>query len=179
MLYFHKELKEKLKSDYQIQKAVGEKKYFKVSDGLYSDRPNVNYIEIIAKKYPNYVLCGESAFYYYNLTDFIPKKIVLATTLNDTIRSKYIKQVRLSDKLFNLGITKIQINGIELKIYDKERMIIELVRGKNKMGYDIYKEIITNYRKITDELDMEKIEKYLAYFSYEERLFKMIQDEVF
>ena len=28
MLYFHKELKEKLKSDYQIQKAVSNKEYF-------------------------------------------------------------------------------------------------------------------------------------------------------
>lgn len=34
MLYFHRELK----FDYQIQKAVDEKKYFKVDDGLYSDK---------------------------------------------------------------------------------------------------------------------------------------------
>ena len=31
MLYFHKELKEKLKSDYQIQKALFNKKYYKIS----------------------------------------------------------------------------------------------------------------------------------------------------
>lgn len=179
MLYFHKELKEKLKSDYQIQKAVEEKKYFKIDDGLYSDNQNVNYIEIIAKKYPNFVIYGDSAYYYHNLTDFIPKKIVLATTKNNTIRSNFVKQVRLTDELFNLGITKIKINRIEFNIYNKERMLIELVRGKNTMGYDMYKEIITNYRKIVDELDMEKIEKYLSYFPYEDRLFEMIQDEVF
>ena len=55
MLYFHKELKEKLNSDYQIQKAVDENRYFKVDDGLYSDKPDVNYIEIIVKKFPNFV----------------------------------------------------------------------------------------------------------------------------
>ena len=55
MLYFHKELKEKLKSAYQIQKAVEKKQYFKVDDGLYSDKQNADYIEIIAKKFPNYV----------------------------------------------------------------------------------------------------------------------------
>ena len=58
-------------------------------------------------------------------------------------------------------------------------MLIELVRGKNGMGYDMYKEIITNYRKISDDLNMEKLEKYLSYFPYEDRLFEMIQDEVF
>lgn len=179
MLYFHRELKEKLKSDYQIQKAVEEKKYYKVDDGLYSDKPNANYIEIIAKKYPNFVIYGDSAYYYHNLTDFIPGKVVLATTKNNTIRSSFVKQVRLTDELFSIGITKIQINGIELNIYDKERMLIELVRGKNGMGYDMYKEIITNYRKISDDLNMEKLEKYLSYFPYEDRLFEMIQDEVF
>ena len=179
MLYFHKELKEKLKSDYQIQKAVSEKKFFKVDDGLYSDKPDANYIEIIAKKFPNFVIYGDSAYYYHNLTDFIPNKVVLATTKNNKIRSKYVKQVRLTDELFNIGITKIDINGISINIYDKERMLIELVRSKNKMGYDMYKDIITNYRKIIDELDMEKIERYLPFFPYEERLFEMIQDEVF
>ena len=66
-----------------------------------------------------------------------------------------------------------------MKIYDKERMLIELARGKNTMGYDMYKEIITNYRKISDSLDIEKIEKYLIYFPYKDRLFEIIQDEVF
>lgn len=179
MLYFHKELKEKLKSDYQIQKAVEEKKYFKLYNGLYSDNPNANYIEIISKKYPNFVIYGDSAYYYHNLTDFIPDKVVLATTKNNTIRSDFVKQVRLTDDLFNLGITKTKINGIEFNIYDKERMLLELVRSKNTMGYDMYKEIITNYRKIADKLDMEKIEKYLSYFPYGDRLFEMIQDEVF
>ena len=58
-------------------------------------------------------------------------------------------------------------------------MLIELARSKNQMGYDMYKEIITNYRKIADSLDMEKIENYLSYFHYEDRLFEIIQDEVF
>lgn len=179
MLYFHKELKEKLKSDYQIQKAVDEKKFFKVDEGLYSDKSYANYIEIIAKKYPDFVVYGDSAYYYHNLTDFVPSKIVLATKKNNKIRSKYVKQVRLTDELFGIGITKIEINGISINIYDKERMLIELARSKNQMGYDMYKEIITNYRKIVDDLDMGKIEKYLSYFPYEDKLFEIIQDEVF
>jgi len=101
MLYFHKELKDKLKLDYQIQKAVKEKKYFKVDDGLYSDKSNINHIEIIAKKFPNFVLYWDSAYYYHNFTDFIPNKIVLATTKDNTIRSAVVKQVRLTDKLFD------------------------------------------------------------------------------
>lgn len=179
MLYYHKELKEKIKTDYQIQKAVAEKKFFKVDEGLYSNKKNVDYIEIIKKKYPKFVIYGDSAYYYHNLTEFIPNKIVLATKKNDKIRSKYIKQVRLTEELFNIGITKIKVNGLEINIYDKERMLIELARNKKQMGYDMYKEIITNYRKHIDELDMEKIESYLSYYSNADKLFEIIQDEVF
>lgn len=179
MLYFHKELKKKLKTDYQIQKLVLEKKLFKLDVGLYSDVKDVSYIEIIAKKYPKYVIYGESAYYYHNLTDFIPQKMILATTQNDKIRSGLVRQVKLTDELFNLGVTKIMINNVLVNIYDKERMLIELARSKNTIGYDMYKEIITNYRKIVGNLDMEKIEKYLSYFPYGDKLFEIIQDEVF
>ena len=179
MLYFHKELKEKFKSDYQIQKLVKNGELFKLDNGLYSDVKDVSCIGIIVKKYPKYVIYGESAFYFHNLTNFVPKKITLATTQNDKIRGELVKQVKFTDKLFGLGITKIKINNVMVNIYDKERMLIELARGKNQMGYDMYKEIIANYRKISDNLDMEKIESYLSYFPYEDKLFEIIQDEVF
>lgn len=51
MLYFHKELKEKLKSDYQIQKAVLNGNYYKIENGLYSDIEFVNPLEIIGLIY--------------------------------------------------------------------------------------------------------------------------------
>ena len=65
MLYFHKELIKKLKSDYQIQKAVSNKKYYKIEKGLYSDKEFVNPLEIILKKYPNAIFTSDSAYYYY------------------------------------------------------------------------------------------------------------------
>ena len=179
MLYYHKELKVIYKSDYQIQKAIKEDSLFKIEEGLYSDKKNADFIEIINKKYPNYVLCGDSAYYYHDLTDFIPVYFELATKKNEKIRSKHIKQIRLTDDLFELGIIDIDINGIKAKIYDKERMLIELVRRKKQMGYDMYKEIIKNYRSQIDYLDIEKIEKYLTHFYHSDRLFQMIQDEVF
>lgn len=179
MLFFHKELKEKLKSNYQIQKAVQDGLYFKLEEGIYSDEKNVNYLTVINKKYPYGIIYGESAYYYYNLTDFVPSKFILATNKNSKIRTKHIKQVRMKDELFNLGKCKIILENVQVTIYDKERMLLELAKNKNRMGYDLYKEIISNYRKIADELDMEKIESYLPYYPNENKLFEIIQDEVF
>ena len=80
MLYFHKELKDKLKSDYQIQKAVMNKDYYKIETGLYSDVEFVNPLEIICKKYPNAIFTMNSAYYYYDLTDVIPDYFYLGET---------------------------------------------------------------------------------------------------
>ena len=47
------------------------------------------------------------------------------------------------------------------------------------MGYDLYKEIVSNYRKIADDLDIYKIEEYLGHFVNADKIFEIIQDEVF
>lgn len=131
MLYFHKELKEKLKSDYQIQKAVSNKEYFKIENGLYSDMEFVNPLEIICKKYPEAVFTSDSAYYYYDLTDVIPDYFYLATKRSDTrINDKNIKQIFIPNDLFEFGKTQIEIENIIISIYDEERMLVELIRKK-------------------------------------------------
>ena len=95
------------------------------------------------------------------------------------IYSDKIKQIRMKDELYNLGKTQIDDEGIKISIYDKERMLVDLARNKNQIGYDLYKEIISNYRKITNSLDTQKIEEYLQYFINGDKIFEIIQDEVF
>ena len=96
-----------------------------------------------------------------------------------TIVSDKIQQIRMKDELYNLGKTQIQYEGIKINIYDKERLLIDLARNKNQMGYDLYKEIVSNYRKQVNLLDTQKIEEYLQYFVNGNKIFEIIQDEVF
>ena len=63
-----------------------------------------------------------------------------------------IKQIRMKEELYNLVKTEIDYEGIKINIYDKERMLIDLARNKNQIGYDLYKEIISNYRKLANSL---------------------------
>lgn len=180
MLYSYSEIKNKYKSDYQIKKAIDKNEIYKINDGIYSDKSNVHYLEVISKKYPNAIISSHSAYYYHNLTDIISPKIYLAT-LRDSykINDDKISQAFVVPNLFELGKTQIEYEGVIINIYDKERMLIELVRNKNNMGYDLYKDIIQNYRKISNIIDISKIEKYIYYFNNGEKLFSTIQDEVF
>ena len=180
MLYNHNELKNKYKSTYQIRKALKNKEIFKIEKGIYSNVSNVHYLEVIMKKYSYAIFTSYSAYYYHNLTDVIPNKMYLATNRNaTTIHSDKIQQIRMKDELYNLGKTQIRYEGITINIYDKERMLIDLARNKNQIGYDLYKEIISNYRKQVNILDTQKIEEYLQYFVNGDKIFEIIQDEVF
>ena len=153
MLYNYNELKNRYKSTYQIRKALKNKEIFKIEKGIYSDVPNVHYLEVIIKKYSYGIFTSYSAYYYHNLTDVIPNKMYLATDRNNRmIYSNKIKQIRMKDELYNLGKTQIEYEGIKINIYDKERMLIDLARNKNKIGYDLYKEIIANQ----EEGELEK-----------------------
>ena len=137
MIYNHKEIKEKYKTDYQIRKAIENKKIYKIEKNIYSDTKNINYLEMISKKYKNAIFTMDSAFYFHNLTDVIPNKIILATKRNALrIKNDKITQIFTSEKLFEIGKTQMIVEGATINIYDKERMLIELIRNKNKMAFD-------------------------------------------
>lgn len=180
MIYNHKELKEKYKSDYQINKAIENNEIYKIEKNLYSDTKNINYLERISKKYPNSIFTMDSAFYFHNLTDVIPSKITLATKRNALrIKDNKIIQVFTSEKLYEIGKMQLVVESATINIYDKERMLIELIRNKNQMAFDYYKEIISNYRKKINDLNMSKIEEYIEIFPYEEHIYDVLQREVF
>ncbi len=125
----------------------------------------------------------DSAYYYYNLTDIIPSKVYLATDRNtDKINNEKIVQTFMSKDILYKGRINLQTNDGVINIYDRERLLIELIRKKKKIPFfDYYKEIISNYnyRAIVDELDMYKIEEYLSLFKNDMNLSNILQMEVF
>lgn len=58
-------------------------------------------------------------------------------------------------------------------------MLIELIRNRNSIGFDYYKEIIENYREIKGTLNTTKIAKYISNFAMENHLYDVIMKEVF
>ena len=67
----------------------------------------------------------------------------------------------------------------EFKIYDRERMLIELLRYKNKLPYDYYKEIIISYRNLIYTLDIERIQEYASIFPKNKKIRELLDAEVF
>ena len=68
----------------------------------------------------------------------------------------------MDDKYFEIGDTFIFYNNVKLRIYDKERMLIELVRNKNSISYDMYKEMIHEVSYLSEN-EIIKIDKSIKY----------------
>lgn len=96
-----------------------------------------------------------SAFYYRGLTDVIPDLYYLATiNSSKKLVDKRIKQIYVPEDLIEVGKEEGSNNDIKYYIYSKERMLVELLRFKNVLPYDYYKEILNNYREIIYELNI-------------------------
>lgn len=171
---------EKYGNDYMIKKEIEEGRLFKKEKGIYSTIKWCSDLEIIATKYPRAIFTGRSAYYYHSLTDTIPDYYYLATVRTDTrIKNSKVKQTYLKEEIFDMGKIQMHYNNSEITVYSLERMLIELMRFKNKMPFDYYKEIISNYRNRVYSMDIVKVEEYASMFKNGENLLDMIQMEVF
>ena len=162
MLLTYRECKEKYGSDYQIKKQLREKELFCLEKGIYSDKSYEPELSIITMKYPKAVVTLNTAFYFYNLTDTIPDKYYLMTERKAAkIRDNRVIQIYENSAEAYLGAVKTEYNGRDFLIFNKERMLVELLRNKNKLPFDYYKEILLNYRKIMHELDIPELQDYI------------------
>lgn len=166
-------------SDYKIQQMVDAGKIFRVSKALYSEDKYVPELAILAYKYPKAVLTMRNAFYMYGLTDQIPDEYDFATERDAAkIKNQRIKQYFSPEGFFEQGVTTIDYKGYQIRLYSKERMLIELLRYKTKLPFDYYKEILLNYRKIMPQLNIQAIQDYAYEAPKSGRIMEILRIEV-
>ena len=180
MIYTYNECKEKFKTDYEIRKLIASGKLKRVSRGIYSDEVYEADLAVISKKYPYAVFTMNSAFYYHGLTDTIPRAYYLMTDKDSTkIKDSKVCQFYDNHDSLTLGVEKKNYNGADILVFGRERMLVELIRNKNKLSFDYYKEIISNYRKLIYELDIQAIQEYAMQLPKTRLVLDTLQLEVF
>lgn len=179
MIMNYRECKEKYGNAYQISKVVEKGILHKLEEGIYSDDEYESEVAIISKKYPQAVFTGEFAFFTHGLTDFVPDRYALATKSRAaSISDERVDQIYTRDDLLMRGATTMNVEGAEILIYDKERMLVELLRNKNKLPRDFYKEVLGHYRKIIESLEIWRIQEYLELFPKSKMIQRAFNEEV-
>lgn len=167
-------------SDYLIEQKIKKGELYKLIKGVYSTQKHVPELAIFTFKYPSAVITMKSAFYFYGLTDVIPDVCDLATTRDATkIKDKKVKQYFVDDNFFEEGIDTVDYRGFNIRIYSKERMLIELIRYKSKLSFDYYKEVLLNYRRILPQLNIQEIQDIALAAPKSNKIMEILQMEVF
>ena len=178
MIYLTKELLDQGETEYSIRTKVSKGALFLVERGVFSDK-EIKYIDeaIICKKYQNAVLTGLSAFYLYGLTDQIPDNFYLATEQHSfPIRRDGVIQSYQDPSFFSVGIIEKEIETGLVNIYDLGRMLIELIRLKEKYPPELYYEVLNSFRKIKNRLDFYKLNEYAKHFKNQNSILQKIKE---
>ena len=121
----------------------------------------------------------ESAFYYLGISDAIPDKYYIATDRDSTkLNISTVEQYFLKKDILSIGLQKIEHSGINIPIYSKERMLIEVIRYSKRLPYDYYKEIIAYYRNHIYEIDIPLVIEYIEKFPKSELIRDKLEKEV-
>ena len=180
MICTHKQCLKERGSAYQIQKAVKAGELYQIEKGIYADTSDVTTLAIITTKYPEAIITLDSAFYFHGLTDVIPDDYYIATSKHARkLRDPRIRQIFVPDEILNLGVIIMYHRDAAFRIYDKERMLIELLSRKNSLPRDYYKEILGNYRDQIHKLDIERIQDYAESFPKHKMISEALAAEVF
>ncbi len=179
MIYLYKNLTQKGYSDYQIKKMVQKNQLYMVDKGVYSDKKVYDPLEVIMKKHPNAIVTLETACYCYKLLSHPSNIYVVATKQKDRkILDANVKQIYMTDTLYPIGKNIVTYQSYPIHIYDLERLLIEVVRHKTSMDYEVYHEIIKSYQKLNRLLNIEKLKSYIQYFK-DDKIWMRIEKEIF
>ena len=166
-------------SDYFIEQRIAAGDLFRLENGVFAEQKHVPENAIISHRYPHGVITLLSAFYHYGLTDVIPESCNLATGRNAAkIRDTRVRQVFVPDAILSLGAIMDQEHDFPIRIYSRERLLIELLRYKNILPFDLYKEVLLNYRKILPQLNMQDIQEYAMAAPKQKMIMEALQMEV-
>lgn len=179
MILLYKNLQEQNLSDYQIKKKLQDKTLYLVAKGVYSTEEKYDPLEVLVKKHPNVILTLETACICYSLIKGEHTKYYVATKQKDRkIKDENVKQIFMTDSLYSVGANVVTYKHYNIRIYDLERLLIEVVRSKTNMEYEKYEQIINSYRKISKLLNKDKIKKYVNLFK-DKRIEQRIKREIF
>lgn len=182
MIYSYSDIIRVEKNERRARKAIASLRYVKIAPGLYSDEAGKeNYLGLIVRRYKNVTVTMQSAFEYYDLTDVNYDKYTIAFPHGSRkVDDTRIKQYFIGREIYDIGRIKVEKNGVSFYIYNKERMLIELIRNKKKLPFDYYKEVVNSYRLLLrdGELDTSLLLKYAKAFSNGNNIIETIMEVI-
>lgn len=156
-------LLEKGVSYYDINRFLADEVIIKLKRGVYKwSTTEINEMVEVAHIVPKGVLCLQTACFHYELTTSIPSAYHIAIPDEQHIALPEYPPIKVyywNKTSFELGVTSIMVDNEQVKIYDLEKTICDTIRHRNKIGFDVLKEILKNYLNRKDR-NLNRLDNY-------------------
>ena len=136
----------------QREKLIADGYVEKIRRGYYQwiDPDDFSEVRTVIHLFPDAILCMDTALRYYGYSDRTPGDWHLAVS-KDSGKSRFkidypfVKPYYVEPAVLELGLTTGTMDGYAIRIYDKERLICDCLRYRNKMDKEIFNKAIQKY----------------------------------
>lgn len=158
----------------ELTRLIRENKLERISRGFYctSDNFHDDYYKVQSKS-KNCIYSHSTALYFFDLSDRTPVQLDLTVPVgyNGSLRSinnidlHYVKREYLE-----LGLTTIESPfGMNIKIYNVERTICDIIKNKKKMDIEIFTKALQRYSKSKTK-DLNKLMRYAKILNVDKKV---------
>lgn len=158
-----KKLKEAGFTHYQLNNLMQSGQVVKVKQGLYQwNEAEQSELGIVARIVPEGICCLFTACQHYELTTFVSSQYHIAIAKKAKVVLPDYPPIQLyywEEKSYSTGVIEMLVNGIPVRMYDKEKTICDMIRLRNRMGLDTVKEVVKNYLERKDR-NLAKLSSY-------------------
>ena len=160
----------------KIQSLIESCKIERVRQGYYQyvGEDPFSDIPVIANLFPDAVICMESALDYYGYTDRTPAAWHLAvksTSARNRFHIDYpcVRPHFVQENRYLLGITTAVIDGTEVKIYDRERTMVDILFHRNKVDSEVFNTAVRRYIRDPEKKEAQLM-RYAKVFHVERKV---------
>jgi len=111
---------------------------------------------------PKAVICLISALYFYELTTQIPHSVYVALPQNTPRpRLNYppLEVFWVTNSLHSVGVDVHVLDGVKVKIYNREKTVADCFKFRNRVGEDVALEALKDYVR-QPKMDVHKLLEY-------------------
>lgn len=167
-------------SSYDIRKLVDLRMLERVKQGYYvlASARQQSEAALIAKLFPDGVLCMNSALFYYRYSDRTPSEWDIAID-RDTSKSRFkldypfVHPYYMEAEYLSFGVTTAIIEDSSLMIFDRDRLICECVFHEKRMDRETYNKAIQGYI-----VDSKKNISRLLEYAQQRRILNKVKDRI-
>lgn len=161
---------------YELRRMLEEGKINRIMHGVYASSDEIiNEFWLMSERYKNGIFSHNTALYFYGMTDRTPIHFDMTFPSNNRVKNDLLKIHYIKKENHKLGLTTIKLeDGYEVRVYNVERTICDIIRDRNKVDPQIFNNALKEYMKRKDK-NLKMLYEYAKLFKIEKILEKYME----